>query len=297
MKTWKKMNLGLSYAIIFVMQNEVDYELPPKEVLEVEIGLVTKNFQNIAETAKRRFPNYHLRSDHDEERVGQRGLGERSTAAGFWNHYIGGSITLVDMELQQGNRCDKNLVREIQNSVVLLAREWLRHPNSGTSITDVNAFLLASSSFDWVESRPDLFKELEVNVNRIGDYHMLLDGEIPLRGFTPEQLDKDRELLNNENPPLNWYEGIAFPIEGIRMVLIGSKKFNALGEGKMGEQMTEWQGVAHTNDWSRIVEETESFIKLVTGFHPLRLRDFGHELSGRFEGRQIAPFHVNWMLP
>lgn len=59
-------------------------------------------------------------------------ISPRTTAAGFWNHFIVGSIALVGAEFDRaeatGSPADPELVRTVQKRIVKLVSRWMEHP-------------------------------------------------------------------------------------------------------------------------------------------------------------------------
>lgn len=107
-----------------------------------------------------------------------------NTPAGFWNHYIGGTIALANLSMQEaeltGRALDRESVTTVQARIIQYAGLRLTSPGSADDLErkSCEALLAASASFDWAsEGARELFIELRDAVYSLGNYHMALSGK------------------------------------------------------------------------------------------------------------------------
>lgn len=108
----------------------------------------------------------------------------------------------------------------------------------------------------------------------------------------------------SKTPPMEWYKGIAFPEEGIRIVFIGTSALYAL-HPDMREQIEAWHSTRVGKDrpdirsWKevRIHNDTGAFVQEVTGFLPETLINKRVELEEIYIGQSMGPFPfpVTWI--
>lgn len=165
-------------------------EVPSTEIVEAEIVRLNGELktlirneaiaQGLEEVDKDQLPK-----PEDREII----ISPTTTAAGFWNHFIGGPLAAVDGQiylLEETGRFDPDVVRGIQGRLHLLVSSWMQLPQSGEdslNIESCNAFLDGAYSFDWTRV-PTLTRRLKDHLADLGDQYILREGKIPL-GYTP----------------------------------------------------------------------------------------------------------------
>lgn len=105
-----------------------------------------------------------------------------------------------------------------------------------------------------------------------------------------------------KTPPKEWYGAIAFPGEGIRMVMSGSEVFHAL-HPDIEQQMLDWmhcEPQLRSGDQSALsyVREAEELIQNVTGFHPKDIISYAQKLTEEYKGQSMGPFpfYIDWII-
>lgn len=100
-----------------------------------------------------------------------------------------------------------------------------------------------------------------------------------------------------KTPPAEWYVGIAFYGEGLRLVRVGSDAFTSL-HPDLSDRMNDW---GHTqllpNETERRSPETvefyaaaAAFIHEVTGFSAEELTSYARRLRDQYRGKSEKPF-------
>lgn len=151
-------------------------EEQPRDALRVRIEAIQRDLADLSERTRSMAAFSGDTVPDPEER--ELAISPRTTAAGFWNHFIGGSIAAADGS-DSPVSLDPDLVRRIQKRVKILVLRWIDHPNGvnqlgGSEVTRV--FQTASLSFDWSE-HPGLFRELRDCAYALGDVYMGLEGK------------------------------------------------------------------------------------------------------------------------
>lgn len=107
--------------------------------------------------------------------------------------------------------------------------------------------------------------------------------------------------VESKTPPKEWYGGIAFPGEGIRVVAIGTDAFYSL-HPDLRDRMVGWGHSQHTPsqtaEAARFHASEGAFIENVTGFSPDAIMDYSHRLTEEFKGQSMGPFPfpVDWII-
>lgn len=117
----------------------------------------------------------------------ERSFLERTTASGFWNHYLNGSaIVLACMEIDwathTGIPVNSDQINMFQGKSTALLRLWKNNPNRKSDELEeasIDACTQVFTSFNWAEN-PELVLQLKKEVGELGDCFMRLDGRTPL---------------------------------------------------------------------------------------------------------------------
>lgn len=151
-------------------------ELPPIEEIEALIGQHNKQLRALAQARPQSTDaqgNTHGRTDLPQ-----------TTFPGFFNHFILGSIVAlarVDVEEAtfKGVQPDVEQVNGFRDKAIGLVAGWIDAGRTTSSLEreTCEAFLEASSSFDW-STNPDLLHQLSSVGSELGnDYSMLINGQ------------------------------------------------------------------------------------------------------------------------
>ncbi len=182
-------------------------EIPPKEVIDGEIILINQELILLGSVAEAQGlkpvkPALLLAADD-----GYTGITETTSPAAFWNHYIGGVLAAIDVQmyfLEETGRADEEVVSIAQGRLYRLATNWAEHPavkNDALNKASSDAFLKAGFSFEWMKG-PSLTRKLKDQVTDLGDFYTMREGYIPL-SFTSMQRKStlpSRAFIKCSNP-------------------------------------------------------------------------------------------------
>lgn len=161
------------------------YELPPQAVLEDEVRGFNRRFLELAKQGQQQGPFVF-----EPRELKPVGMGDSTTTAAFWKHFIGGSVNAIRVMLDTAQQdseqfpVNEDLIRSVQMRSYSRTREWQAHPNNRNTPLEresYDAFLAVCTSFDWSASSSELMIGLNVVVQDIGDTYTMLEGKLPLR--------------------------------------------------------------------------------------------------------------------
>lgn len=165
------------------------HELPSKKVLEAQVAISNQKLRELAERARIQQPEFEFK----EETIDQEFLemADTTTTAGFWNHFIGGPLSVVQVSFylekeSPQQEVNKDSVRSIQSRCYRLTKIWQEHssnPKTEMQQESCEAFLATCTSFDWATNL-SLAGELVNIVVNLGDTYIMSEGHLPLRLWT-----------------------------------------------------------------------------------------------------------------
>lgn len=158
-------------------------EKPQNNVLEEEIGLITKNLIALGAGAKLSPSDQHNLQEIDKSKITHVSILEDTTPGAFWGRYIGGALGVAHSQLNSPKHMlDRETIAIVQKRTYLLINQWINHPNNQNKLgLDCSfAFLNSAYSFDWINDT-ETFNKFSEYVFKISENYSLLEGRIPSR--------------------------------------------------------------------------------------------------------------------